>query len=219
MKFKIVFLTLLFFSISNGQNSLSEEIFSKFYFSVLGGSNFNTLPTAGTAISFEVKSNISSSINAKFSIGYSTLFDDSFYEVKTYGYINIDDYEQYITGLNQVDRIRYSIIPINVGVEYIITRSKLSPFALFEVGYNYSSSLTEGTTHSGIAGYYDTFDEIPEEYRQTAPSLNDGSSISLGIGLGIRYRLTERMDVNIRYLYRYNETIVNNNQVLIGFTF
>ena len=201
------------------QSSENSTMFSQIYVGVLTGTNFNTLPTAGTAINFEIKTNIGSDINAKLAIGYSTLYDDNSYEYKTYGYINIDDFEQYGTGLIQVDRIRYSIIPISIGAEYFIFKNNVSPFTLLEIGYNYSSALTEGTTYSGIAGYFDTFDEVPEEYRQPAPSLNDGSSITFGMGLGLRYKLTDRMDVNIRYLYRYNEAIVNNNQVLVGFTF
>lgn len=219
MKRSLVLFLIFLTPILIAQDLEQSSMFSKVYFAVMGGTNFNTLPTAGTAINFEVKTNVTSNINAKFSIGYSTLYDDSPYEVKTYGFVNIDDYAKYHTALIKVDRIRYSIIPLNVGAEYLITRSKLSPFALFEVGYNYSSSLTEGTTHSGIAGYYDTVDEVPEEYRETAPSIDDGSSISMGIGLGVKYRLTERMDLNIRYVYHYNEAIINNNQVLIGFTF
>ena len=60
---------------------------------------------------------------------------------------------------------------------------------------------------------------MPEDYRQTEPALDDGSSITMGVGLGVKYKLTERMDLNIRYVYHYNEAIINNNQVLIGFTF
>ena len=158
MKFKIVFLSLLFFSISNGQNSISEEIFSKYYFSVLGGSNFNTLPTAGTAISFEVKSNISSNINAKFSIGYSILYDDNSYELKYYGYSDFTS--KYGTRLLKVDRIKYSIVPIHIGSEYTFYESIFSPFAVIEAGYNLSTSVTEGTTYDGIAGSFDSIAKL-----------------------------------------------------------
>jgi opacity protein-like surface antigen len=74
-------------------------------------------------------------------------------------------------------------------------------------------------TYDGIAGAFDTIGEIPTEYRNTAPALDDGSSFSIGVGVGARYILTDRMGLNIRYIYRYNDSIVNNNQLLIGLTF
>lgn len=219
MKKLFVLLALLSSSILLAQDFESKSAFSNFYFGVLGETNFNTLPTAGSALSFEVKSNITSNINTKFSIGYSILYDDSPYEVKSYRFVSFDDYAKFHTHLLKVDRIRYSIIPINIGAEYLFTKSKFSPFALLEAGYNYSSSTVEGIAHDGIAGTFDTVSEIPEEYRNIAPALEDGSSITFGIGLGVKYMLTGRMDLNIRYIYHYNESIVNNNQVLIGLTF
>jgi opacity protein-like surface antigen len=194
-------------------------MFSKVYFGVMGGTNFNTLPTAGTAINFEVKTNITSNLNAKLSVGYSTLYDNDSYDIKSSGLVSFENYSKYHTRLTLVDRVRYSIIPFTLGIEYLFTKSKLTPFALFEVGYNLSNSTIEGKVHDGIAGTFDTAEEVPEEYRKTAPALDDGSSITAGVGLGVKYKLTERMDLNIRYVYHYNEAIINNNQVLIGFTF
>ncbi len=219
MKKLLVLIILFFFGNILAQDLESKPMFSKFYFSVLGGTNFNTLPTAGTAIIIEVKSNVSSNINAKFSIGYSILYDDDFYEIKSYRFVSFDGYEKYHTRLFKVDKVKYTIIPISIGSEYMFLKSNLTPFALFELGYNYSSSTSEGVKYEGIAGAYDTVDEIPQEYRKLAPALDDGSSFSLGIGLGLKYMLTDRMDLNIRYIYHYNESIINNHQVLFGLTF
>jgi opacity protein-like surface antigen len=217
---KNLFVLFILFVINlSAQEFESRPLFSNFFFSVLGGTNFNTLQTAGGAIQFEVKSNISSNINTKLSIGYSVLYDDDSYELKSYRFVSFDDYAKYHTRLLKVDRVKYRIIPIAVGAEYTFLKSILHPFAVMELGYNYATATTEGTAHEGIAGYYDTVGEIPEEYRKIAPDLDDGSSFSMGIGLGFKFMLTERMDFNIRYVYRYNESIINNSQVLFGLTF
>jgi opacity protein-like surface antigen len=215
---KLFVLFVLFLSpILLAQDFENSDMFSKFYFSILGGTNFNTIPTAGTAINIEVKTNVTSSINATLSIGYSVLYDDNPYNVKFY---RLEDFDsKYHTHLLAVDRVRYSIIPINIGAEYTFLKSTVSPFAIIEAGYNYSSSITEGRDNDGIAGIYNTVNEIPADYRGIPPTLGDGSSFTLGVGLGVKYMLTERMDLNIRYIYHYNEAIINNNQVLIGFTF
>ena len=218
---KKLFVLLMLLSSSNlvAQDFDSKPAFSDFYFGAMVGTNFNTLPTAGTAISFEVKSNITSSINGKLSVGYSTLYNDDSYEIKSSGLVSFENYSKYHTRLTIVERVRYAIIPFTLGVEYLFAKSKLSPFGLFEIGYNLSSSIAEVKVHDGIAGTFDTAGEVPEDYHQIAPALNDGSSITLGIGMGVKYMFTDRMDLNMRYIYHYNESIINNNQVLIGLTF
>jgi opacity protein-like surface antigen len=219
MKKLLVFFIVLMFGNLVAQDFEPQSMLSKVYFGVLGGTNFNTLPTAGTSIGFEVKSNITTSINAKISLGYSTLYDDNSYEIRSYRFVSFDNYSKYHTKLFAVDRVKYTIIPVTLGAEYFITKTKISPFALFEIGYNFSSSVAEGMTYDGIAGAFDTIGEIPTEYRNTAAALDDGSSFSIGVGVGARYMLTDRMGLNIRYIYRYNDSIVNNNQLLIGLTF
>lgn len=217
---KLIFLIAFFLTVSLPAQELhNESIFSKVYFSVLGGTNFNTLPTAGTALNFEVESNLTSNLYGKISIGYSTLYDNNSYDVKSYGYVHFNNYSKYETRLLVVDRVRYTIIPITIGAEYSILKNNISPVAFFELGYNYSNSLAEGKTYDGIGGTYDTVNEIPTEYRKTATEINGGSSFTMGIGLGLKYKLTDRMDLNLRYMYHYNELIINNNQVLIGLTF
>ena len=213
------FVLLVLFMVGNlvAQDFKTQSMFSKTYFGVLVGTNFNTLPAAGVLINFEVKSNIASNLNAKLSLGYSTLYDDNSYDLKYYRYSDFSS--KYHTRLLAVDRVKYTIIPVTLGAEYFITRTKLSPFALFEFGYNFSSSVAEGITHDGISGIYDTVNEIPEEYRKTPTALDDGSSFSLGVGVGAIYKLTDRMDLNVRYIYRYNDSMVNNNQLLFGVTF
>ena len=219
MKKSFVLFVLFFFGNLAAQDLKPQSIFSNVYFGVLGGTSFSTLPTAGATINFEVKSNVTSNLNAKLSLGYSTLYNDNSYEIRSYRFVSFDNYSKYHTKLFAVDRVKYTIIPVTLGAEYFITKTKLSPFALFEVGYNFSSSVAEGITYDGIAGTFDTVGEIPTEYRKTAPALDGGSSFSIGVGVGTRFMLTDRMDLNIRYIYRYNYSIVNNNQLLVGLTF
>lgn len=219
MKVIYFIIVSLFFQNLFAQSLNKDTMFSDIYFGFNGGTSFNTLPTAGTTLNFEVKSNLTSKINATFSIGYSTLFDDEPYTVKSYKLVSFDNYSKYYTQLFLADRIKYTIILISLGVNYTFSASELAPFVLFELGYNFSSSLAEGIMNHGIAGTYDTIDEIPSDYRQVAPALDDGSSFNLGIGAGVKYKLGKRTDINIRYVYRYNKAIIDCHQIIIGFTF
>ncbi len=217
MKISIILLMFFLSPLLFGQPIEDKTMFSKYYFSALGGLNFNTLPTAGSAIIIEVKSNVTSNLNAIISVGYSDLYDDKSYESKYYRYGDFDSV--YHTNLLAVERVRYRMIPFHIGAEYVFLRSNFTPFGVIKAGYNLSASEAEGINYDGIAGTFNTIDEIPEEYRKPESDIDDGSSFTLGIGFGIKYRFTERMDLNIRYIYNYNKAIINNNQILLGFTF
>ena len=121
MKKSLVLFVVFLTPILIAQDLEQSSMFSKVYFSVMGGTNFNTLPTAGTAINLEVKSNITSNINAKLSVGYSTLYDDDSYEIKSSGLVSFENYSKYHTRLTNVERVRYAIIPFTLGVEYLFT--------------------------------------------------------------------------------------------------
>ncbi len=86
--------------------------------------------------------------------------------MKSSGLVSFENYSKYHTRLTNVERVRYAIIPFTLGAEYLFTNSKLSPFGLFEIGYNLSSSTGEVKVYDGIAGTFDTAEEVPEDYHQ-----------------------------------------------------
>ncbi|MEJ2194552.1 MAG: outer membrane beta-barrel protein [Ignavibacteriaceae bacterium] len=214
-----LFMIFLYFNYFFSQGIENEQQFSTYNFGILGGISFSTIPTAGGAIQFEIKTNVTSSLYLKSSIAYTLIYDDDSYEVKSYRFVTFDDYAKYHTLLFTVDKVEYSIIPLTVGAEYIFLNDTFSPFAVFDIGYNFSTSKAQGLVQEGIAGIYDTIDEIPDDYRKIAPALDDGSSITIGLGLGIRYKLSMHIALELRYLYRYNEAIINSNQILFGIMF
>ena len=214
---KLFFLITLIFTVNLfAQESNDLPIFSKFRFGILTGVNFNSIPTAGPSLNLEIKTNITRKISAKFSVGYSDIYNDNSYSVKSYSYNIIENHSWYGTELFNVDKVRYSIIPISLGVEYVFSQNKISPFTVLEVGYNASSAKAEGKI---IVNQYTNLEQIPTEYRQSAPYLKDGSSFTAGAGLGIKYSLTDKLDLSLIYLYHYNDLIINNSQVLVGLTF
>jgi hypothetical protein len=208
-----IFLTISLFA----QDSVQEKMFSNINFNISVGPNFNTIPTAGTSINFALTTNIISNLNAKFSLGYSILYNNDSYQTKSYGYSDVIN--KYYTQLFAIDRIKYTIIPINIGAEYNLFEGNLFPFIEFMLGYNISSSLSEGRSFQNIVGMYDRVIDIPIEYRKLPQPLDDGSSFTAGIGIGVKYKIASRMDLNFRYIYHYNKAILNYNQLLFGFTF
>lgn len=209
-------------SLENYENEInqSSKMFSKFKLSILGGINFNTIPTIGGYLQFEGKTNINSKINLKISVGYSGIFENKEYIIKTYSHFKIENDEGYILEKYYIDEIQYNVIPLNLGIEYFFTNKKISPFAIFELGYNFYNS--EEQISKSIRGpeSFDNINDIPIEYRNPQPpKIFDDSTIGVSLGLGINYKIFSSLECNIRYLFKYYDDIINTNQILFGITF
>lgn len=195
--------------------------FSSFRLGILGGINFSSL--VGTSIVIEGITNLTSQFNLEFSLGYSTINKEEGYNVKTYYNINyIDIYQQevniYETLSFTVDEINYNVVPITLGLEYIFLNNKFSPYALVEIGYNFYSFKT---TKSNIVSYgaYNSYEELPSDYQNEVPSIPKDNSYTIALGMGTNYELSSKFYLEIRYLYQFNKSLVNTNQILIGFNF
>lgn len=209
-------------SLEDYKNEINQDgkMFSKFYLSILGGVNFNTIPTIGGSLQFEGKTNINSRINLKLSVGYSGIFENKEYIIKTYSHFKIENNEGYQLETYYIDKIQYNVIPLNLGIEYFFTNKKISPFAIFELGYNFYNG--EEQISKGIIGpeTYNSINEIPLEYRNPhPPKIFDDSTIGVSLGLGINYKISSSLEFNFRYLFKYYDDIININQILFGITF
>lgn len=197
------------------QNMQDKKMFTKFSFSLLGGPNFNSLSTVGGSLQFEVKTNITSRIYLKISTGFSSIFEDKEYLIKSYSYFNIENKEGYQLKTYFINQLQYSVIPLNIGIDYFLNENNFSPFGIFEIGYNFYSR-EEQILSSTSGAIYDNKSEIPREYLNTAPKTLDETSFGIGIGAGVSYKISASLELTVRYMYRYFDAIINANQLLIG---
>jgi len=218
MKRNIALLLLVFTINLFAQENNSTRAFSKFWFSANGGVNFNTIPTVGASIQLEAKTNISSNLRLKLSLGYSSIFENKQYEVKTFYKGIIDGNTIFSKYTYSVDKIEYAVIPLNVGLEYEFTGNGFSPFTLVEFGYNVNS-VEEQVTKSSYSGHFNSLDEVPDEYKSPRPKLSESSFLDFGIGAGVRQKLSKSISVGFRYVFIYNSGIPNTNELLIGVMF
>ncbi|MEJ2616708.1 MAG: hypothetical protein P8Z35_17265 [Ignavibacteriaceae bacterium] len=210
--FIILFCTNLF------SQDYGNRSFSKFKFGFLAGVNVTKF--TGGSVLIEEKTNLTSHINMKVMIGYSKIIKKEGYNVKTNEFIDIADYQKYVTESYDIDRIDYDVFPMAIGFEYFIFQDRLSPYIISEAGYNfYSYHIQESNINSGVAGYYDTYDEIPVEYKNKPPKISDEVSYLFGLGIGTNYRIGSTINLDIRYIYQFNKNIVNTNQLLVGIIF
>lgn len=210
-----IFLILFCMSSFSQENNINKS-FSKFKFGFLAG--INVTKFVGGSVLIEGKTNLTSNINMKVIAGYSKISKKEGYNVKTYGFIDIDNFQKYVTGSHDVDRIDYDVFQIAAGFEYFIVKGRLSPYVISEAGYNYYSFHIQRSNIYTI-GYYDTYDEIPAEYKNKPPEISNIASYLFGLGIGTNYRLSSAVNLDIRYLYQFNKNIVNTNQILVGINF
>ena len=215
----LVILFWAVFGINNfGQTDNSNPAFSNFQLGFLGGINFSSL--AGASLLVEGTANLTSQANLIISAGYSTINKEEGYTVNTFNHIQyIDIYQQeinfYTVGSYTVNEINYNVVPISLGLQYLFTNGLYSPYALVEVGYNF---YTFKTTKSNIVsfGQYDTYEELPEKYKNEAPAITDNDSYTIALGLGSTYKISSSFFLDIRYVFQYNANLVNTNQILLG---
>ncbi len=215
MKNLICLLVILFCTNLFSQENDSNRSFSQFKFGVLTGVNVTKF--TGGLVFFEGNTNLTSHIYMKVMVGYSKIYKKEGYNVK--GYTFIDIFKKYITGSYNVDRINYDVFPIAIGFEYFIMKDILSPYIISEAGYNYYTFHIEESDGISAIGYYDTYDEIPAEYKNKPPKISNEASYLFGLGIGTNYRLSSGINLDIRYLYQFNKNIVNTNQLLVGINF
>lgn len=214
---RIFLIVVILFTNISAQSVDTNNLFTKYYFGSFGGINFNTIPTIGGSLNFEASTRLFSNFNLKACVGYSIIYDDISYEVKGNKSFTIDSIKKIATYLYDVNKIQYTMIPVNIGVEYFILAGNLAPYIMAIIGYNFSNSEEQiSKYYDGIAGIYDNIDEVPEEYKMPQTQLENGSSFTAGIGIGLRFNLSASTKIDIRYVYNYNANTINTNQFLIG---
>jgi opacity protein-like surface antigen len=212
-----IFIFLLLFNLNCFAQSIERNsTFSKFHFGFLGGINYST--EIGPSLLIEGSTDLSPQINIKLSFGYSIIYKDEGYTVNTYRYSNF--FNLYQTETYTVDKINYYVFPISVGIDYVINLAKFSPYTLLEIGYNfytYETSTLNWASNTG--GSYETYDEIPSEFKNVAPDIPEDNSYTIALGIGTKYKLSSSIDLDLRYLYQFNKSLINTSQILIGIEF
>lgn len=215
--------TLLYFAVFLGvsfaQESYSVKPFSSYSFGFSAGINFQTIKLPGGSFLFEVKTPLTNDLDLKFSGGISLIFEDKLFVLKYNKFRSLQGIESYSLITENVKKIEHSIIPIYVGFEYKFLDKDLSPYVLLDIGYAYYTSELE-VTHPRTGTLVDSFDEVPKEFRNPIPKLKTtGTFFGAGVGAGLKYKLTDTTEILLTYVFRYNNKIINSNNILLGISF
>jgi hypothetical protein len=210
----IFFLVLLSTSILAQQADRSVP-FSKFHFGIYGGPNFTFPLEMGYLFQLEVRTNISSRMNVKASIGFSSIYENKDKYITTYYSFTNNNTEYYQPLSYKIDKYEYAVVPVSLGVEYSLMEGEYSPYLICEGGYNI---YTVEVNKSGLiaAGVLYSYEQLPAPYRNKPPQVPDDTSFRIGLGIGTRIGITKGINLELRYLYNINTSLINCHQILAG---
>lgn len=217
--FKYILIIIFFYCTGLIAQGIKPEHTSNFHFGISGGANFNTIPTIGGSLILEAKFNPMTNVNLKLSVGYQSIFENKKHLIKSHNSADLNDTQVYQLKTYSIDKTQYLVVPVNLGIEYTFVKNVISPYAIFELGYSFYSSEKQITKVATGGEIFNSLEEIPKEYRNPAIITNEGSGIDGALGLGLKYKLSSSLEINLRYLYQYFDGMPNANQVLFGITF
>jgi len=191
--------------------------FTNFNFGVYGGVNFESISEVGGVFLLEVKTNLSAKINMKFSIGYSNAYMLTSYNVKTNREINIDSIASFLAITYDTYKKGYDLFPIFLGFQYVFKYNVFSPYVLLDFGYNYFTTKKYNSPQQ--VRRYNSFDELPEEYKTKHIEKLTTNSFGASIGVGTFYQITAKLNLDFRYYYKYDNEIINTHNFIIGINF
>ncbi|GBD88471.1 hypothetical protein BMS3Abin03_02407 [bacterium BMS3Abin03] len=214
---KRILFVLLFISF----NVLKAQVnnpFSNFNIGFYGGINFyNTNNIRGDFI-VELKTNLTSSLKLKASAGYFKTIQPISYTVRKYAENPIDTLPKFIATKYDLISKDYDIFPITLGIQYNFNQSVLSPYLSIDVVYNFMHTFIK--TSPPEVWSYNSIDEIPAEFKEKQKHEElPNNSYGIILGVGTSYNISSKLNLDIRYMFKYDNKIINTHHFIVGINF
>ena len=215
---KILFV-LLFISF-NVLKAQENKPFSNFDIGFYGGINFYNTDNIRGDFLVEIKTNLISSLKLKASTGYFRTIQPYSYTntVRTYSENTIDTLPKFFAGKYNLVSKNYDIFPLTLGIQYNFNQSILSPYISIDAVYNFIDAFID--TSPPEVWSYNSIDEIPAEFKenQKYEKLPD-NSYGIILGAGTSYQISSKLNLDVRYLFKYDNKIINTHHFIIGIYF
>jgi len=215
---KILFiLSFISFNVLEAQEN---KPFSNFDIGFYGGINFYNTDNIRGDFLVELKTNLISSLNLKASTGYFRTIQPYSYTntVRTYSENTIDTLPKFFAGKYNLVSKNYDIFPLTLGIQYNFNQSILSPYISIDAVYNFIDAFID--TSPPEVWSYNSIDEIPAEFKenQKYEKLPD-NSYGIILGAGTSYQISSKLNLDVRYLFKYDNKIINTHHFIIGIYF
>src|SRR3989304_8698796 len=215
---KILFiLSFISFNVLEAQEN---KPFSNFDIGFYGGINFYNTDNIRGDFRVELKTNLISSLNLKAYTGYFRTIQPYSYTntVRTYSENTIDSLPRFFAGKYNLVSKNYDIFPLTLGIQYNFNQSILSPYISIDAVYNFIDAFID--TSPPEVWSYNSIDEIPAEFKenQKYEKLPD-NSYGIILGAGTSYQISSKLNLDVRYLFKYDNKIINTHHFIIGIYF
>lgn len=213
---KLLFVLIVLFINSSAQEN--KTFLNSLNYSFLTGVNSQKLSEYGGIFLFELSSDVNENLRVKLSTGYYKSMQPMSRIIRSSATIVIENETYYFAGEHKIIRKNYDVFPFSIGANYFITRKKLSPYIAVDLSYNYVSTKLDHAP--GFAKGYSSYEEIPEIFKikyeyEELPT----SSLGAGLGIGTELGISEHLNLDVRYLYKYHNEIVSIHQLYFGIVF
>lgn len=194
--------------------------FSNFDIGFYGGINFYNADNIRGSFLVELKTNLISPLKLKASTGYFRTIQPYSYinTVRTFSENTIDTLPKFFASKYNLVSKNYDIFPLTLGFQYNFNKSIFSPYLSIEVVYNFINASIE--TSPPEVWSYNSIDEVPAEFKenQKYEKLPD-NSYGIILGAGTSYQISSKLNLDIRYLFKYDNKIVNTHHFIVGIYF
>jgi len=200
------------------QKNPNNEPFKNFIYGIYGGINFyNTDNIRGDFI-VEIKTNLISSLKLKASAGYFSTIQPLSYTVRKYSENPIDTLPKFIATKYDLVSKDFDVFPIALGIQYNFNQSIFSPYLSIDIVYNFMNTSIE--TSPPEVWSYNSIDEIPDEFKgkQKHEELPN-NSYGMILGVGTSYTISSDLNLDIRYMFKYDNKIINTHHFIVGINF
>lgn len=215
---KILFV-LLFISF-NVLKAQENNPFSNFDIGFYSGVNFYHTDNIRGDFLVELKTNLISSLKLKASAGYLRTIQPYSYTVRKYSENTLDSLPRFFAGKYNVVSKNYDIFPLTLGIQYNFNfvHSTFSPYISIDAVYNFINTFIE--TSPSEVWSYNSIDEIPAEFKGNQKNENlPSNSYGIILGAGTSYPISSKLNLDIRYLFKYDNTIINTHHFIVGIYF
>ena len=214
MKKLIVLSFILSFNLLFAQDNISQTLFSELNYGIYGGINFGNNSETGGSFLFEFNANLISNLNLNLSLGYSKSYKTEAYTVKSYRTGSINNVQYYWADQYDVNKKGYDMFPVSVGLQYVFHEQTFAPYVIGSFNYK----LIDARIYSspGTTWTYNSFDELPNEYRTKHVEQFPDHSYGLGLGIGVIYPIFSKLNIDLRYFYEIDSEIINTHHIMVG---
>ena len=220
MKNLIVSLILLANFPAFSQEKEESTFLSSFNIGFYGGINFYNTDNIRGDFLVELKTNIISSLKLKASAGYFTTIQPYPYNytVRKYSENTIDTLTRFFASKYNLVSKNYDIFPLTLGIQYNFIQSIFSPYFSIDVAYNYINTSIETSSHEVWS--YNSIDEIPDEFKENQKREKlPNNSYGIILGTGTSYQISSKLNLDFRYLFKYDNKIINMHHFIAGIYF